>query len=281
MIESIINAILNKMYKLRIHCETIQESRQVRRECEEKIKALQNQNSSEFENAIATILQDKYEYLNTEEFAIKLECVGIYGKRDFKLRIYDICFEKGILLPLVVKSILSDLNEINRKADQYAELDYYSYKGYLITLMSDNDTPPMVREFFLTAIDLNSIHTLEDLQLFVLLNKKDVAKIRKYKTLCSVATEIAKIQNEGLVCWCQEVKPSKIKTVFSTLNKYVSKEFRTVYDELCLVLNKYPREEYLSLPESACDEIIECENKADILMDLNLIDVLIANFLHH
>lgn len=276
MEREIIELIIATRYRIMFRCDSEIKENSYKAAFLKDITALFDSGKEDFVKAIHLFLVDQSDFLDEEQTNIKLECVNIYGKRRFRLIIYDICFALGIETELAVSLFLKDLNSICRSEDSRTIFDDAPFRSF-ISERIENNVDSKVKVMLQNKFsDESTIRTAAELELYIAING-DSKDVRSKKQLLDTLYRIGALQNEGLAFWCQESNDKEIKRTFSLLNKHFSNKYDTVYSELSeLLTSKTAPSGQRLFNDDDFQKIEKLDEKLFELMDDNVEELIIC-----
>ena len=235
----------------------------------EEIKTLIALDKKVFESAVLSLLNDTVEYLNLDETAIKLECVGIYGKRNFRINVYRLCYDFGILNREATDILKKELKQLYQSKDEYTKDDILHYSLLIYDIYNNNLISQEDKESLKDAITLNDINTFNDLSLYFELNPNS-----RFNKTIQALDNIALIQNMGLVYWGKIANLNDINNVKKVLLKYgFDDDVIKCLDDYLTTITPIKKEKRIPY-ESEIEEMEQINDTFLTLLDIDAIDTI-------
>lgn len=231
-----------------------------------EIESMIAEDKVSFVSAVLSFLNDTSEYLKNEEITIRLECAGIYGRRDFRIRIYEICYHFEILTFEATNALRNELIRLYQSNDSYKELDVYSYSNLISEIFEKTSISEEDKIMLKNTVSTEDVRTYEDLKIFLLLNSFN-PQISHKRRLLDILAQIAVIQNTGLKHWSLNAGLTSINDVRKLLWKYGYSEAAAFFDDFINIITPVKKEKR-ALKDSELEEIDRISDA--ILSHLNI-----------
>lgn len=237
----IVDTIQSFEYFKLIHSSDKQGIESAYQHCIDEIDNIIKFDKATFQLAIISLLSDKSEYLKLEEVEIKLECAGIFGRRNFRIKIYELCYYFGILIREATIFLKNELIQLYQSNDEQTMIDTLSYSKLIVDIYDCELIPKDSKEMLRNIVTCKDIKTFEDLRIFLMLNSSNFTT-PLYTRLISTLENIAVIQNTGLMYWSFNADLKTINDVRKTLLKYGFNDATLDFDDFLRIITPIKKE---------------------------------------
>ena len=234
---SIIDSIIDLQYSLMYTYNAAQEKNKAKDAFWKHVYELYQKDTDAFTKATDDIIENKCDYLNTEEALIRLECIGIFGKVPFYAWIFRLRAKLNIDITKTASMLKSTLSQIRKRNDATAKFDIWTFNELLDDLASNSIYSEAAVERMLSVFDAAEIIDTEGAIAFVAIqsarNNKNIP--RKISDVALIGRELAIISLDGLAAWYAQNGRSTVQKLKTALSNIGAKETANIFAKLSTV----------------------------------------------